>query len=70
MLHAFADNAQKHKIEALLHHKSTPGTVNFGSPYVRSGVFANSHGMVIGDRCTAIEIENIYEALGFLEQHD
>jgi len=70
VLHAFAEKNQIEEVESLLELKSIPGTVNFGSPYVHSGVFANSNGMVIGDRSTALEIENIYEALGFLTEHE
>lgn len=65
VLHAFASQKDIEEVESLLQLKTVPATVNFGNPYVRSGVFANSHGMIIGDRSTAVEIENIYEALGF-----
>lgn len=70
VIHAFATPEQIQEVEALLGVKCTKGTVNFGSPYVRSGIIANSHGMIIGEASTGIEIENIYEALGFLENHD
>ncbi len=65
VLHAFASKKDIEEIEDLLQIKTVPATVNFGNPYVRSGMFANSYGMVIGDKSTAVEIENIYEALGF-----
>ncbi len=68
VIHAFATAEQIKEVEALLGIKCTKGTVNFGSPYVRSGVLANANGMVIGDSSTGIEIENIYEVLGFLKK--
>lgn len=67
-IHAFATKEQIIEVEHLLGIRCTRATVNFGSPYVRSGVIANSHGMVIGDASSGIEIENIYEAFGFLEK--
>jgi translation initiation factor 6 len=67
VLHAFAEEKQIKKIQKLLGLQTVEGTVNFGTPYVASGVFANSHGMIMGDTSTALEIENIYEALGFLD---
>lgn len=68
VIHAFATLEQIKEVEDLLGVPCTKGTVNFGSPYLRSGLFVNSHGMVAGDASTGIEIENIYEALGFMEQ--
>lgn len=67
-IHAFATKEQIIEVESLLGIRCTRATANFGSPYIRSSVIANSHGMVIGDVSTGIEFENIYEALGFLEK--
>ncbi len=68
VIHAFAAPEQVREVESLLQVKTTGATVNFGNPHVRSGLLANSHGMVIGDTSTGVEIENIYEAFGFLEK--
>lgn len=68
VIHAFATQEQIKEVEDLLGVPCIKGTVNFGSPLVHSGVLANSNGMVIGNASTGIEIENIYEALGFLEE--
>ncbi len=68
IIHAFATQEQIREVEALLCLPCTKATVNFGSPYVRSGILTNSYGMVIGDASTGIEIENIYEALGFMKK--
>ncbi|RLG50289.1 MAG: translation initiation factor IF-6 [Thermoproteota archaeon] len=40
-------------------------TVNSGSPYVRLGVVANSHGVIVGSETTSIELEEILSALNF-----
>ncbi len=39
------------------------GTVNMGSPYVRSGLIANTHGFLAGLRTTGLELQRIYEIL-------
>ena len=53
-------------IEDLFHIKLTQGTVNIGTPQIRSGLFCNSHGFVIGEVSSGPEIINIDEALGFI----
>ncbi len=42
-----------------------PATVNSGSPYIRLGVVANSHGVIVGSETTSIELEEILSALNF-----
>ena len=44
-------------------------TVNHGSPYVNSGIIANSHGFIVGDKTTGPEIARIDEALGFIKTY-
>ena len=41
------------------------GSVNFGFPFVKSGLVANSNGYVAGRRTTGIELGRIDDALGF-----
>jgi len=55
-------------LEKSLKIKVTKGTVNFGSPYVSSGIVCNSHGFVVGDMSGGPEIQNVDIALGFLEE--
>ena len=43
------------------------GSVNMGSPYVRSGIIANKNGFIIGNTSGGPEITNADESLGFLE---
>ena len=42
------------------------GTVNYGSPYVRSGLIANSKDFATSIQSTGPELGNITESLGFL----
>jgi translation initiation factor 6 len=56
------------KLQELFGVTCFKGTLNFGSPNIRSGMIINSNGFVIGDMSTGIEITDIDEALGFLEQ--
>ncbi len=44
----------------------TTGTMNFGTPYVGSGIVCNSNGLIVGDFSGGPEIQNADEALGFL----
>ena len=56
------------EVESLLGIPVEKGTVNVGSPYLRSAVLCNDHGLVVGDALTGIEIEQLYESLGFLNK--
>ncbi len=42
------------------------GTVNFGTPFIASGLVANSKGAITGTKTTGIEMARIKEALGFI----
>ncbi|MBT3720732.1 translation initiation factor IF-6 [archaeon] len=46
----------------------TKATVNFGSPYVSSGIVCNSNGFLVGDLSGGPEIHNVDIGLGFLEE--
>jgi len=46
---------------------AVPGSVNMGSPYVRSGIICNVNGFIIGSNSGGPEITNADEALGFLD---
>lgn len=53
-------------MEKLLNIKIYKGTVNMGSPYVKSGLVANKNGFLIGGFSSGPETANIDEYLGFL----
>lgn len=46
---------------------ATPGSINMGSPYVRSGIICNVNGFIVGSNSGGPEITNADEALGFLD---
>lgn len=52
--------------EAVLGVEGDIGSVNFGSPYVHSGLLANSRDVLIGPNTTGPETQRIQDALGFL----
>ena len=54
------------KISDIFGVKGDAGSVNFGFPFVKSGIIANSYGYITGFRTTGIELGRIDEALGFL----
>lgn len=45
----------------------TLGTVNMGSPYIKSGILLGEKGFLIGNTSGGPEIKNADEALGFIE---
>ncbi len=59
---------EKKFLEDNLKIKITTGTVNFGSPYISSGLICNFNGFIIGDMSGGPEIQNADIALGFLEE--
>lgn len=59
---------KKHEIKILedvLNVELGLGTVSFGSPFVRSGIIANSKGFVVSETSSGPEIGRISESLGF-----
>lgn len=54
-------------IESTFSVESTPGSINMGSPYVRSGIICNDNGFIVGSDSGGPEITNADNALGFLE---
>lgn len=57
---------QLDKIEDILKVKGLCGTVNYGFPFVKSGVITNSNGYIAGIRTSGIELGRIEDALGFV----
>jgi translation initiation factor 6 len=57
-------------IEKAFKVQATPGSVNMGSPFVKSGCVANSHGFIMGSASGGPELANADEALGFLEDDE
>jgi len=53
------------RISEIFGVKGDASSVNFGFPFVRSGIIANSNGYVTGLRTSGIELGRIDEALGF-----
>ncbi|MEK6856630.1 MAG: translation initiation factor IF-6 [Nanoarchaeota archaeon] len=64
LLHRDATNATK--ISSFLDLPTNIGTVNFGSPYVRSGLIVNCNGYIVGAETTGPETQRIDETLGFI----
>ncbi|OYT27346.1 MAG: translation initiation factor 6 [Candidatus Altiarchaeales archaeon ex4484_96] len=57
-----------HELSDLFKVSGNVGSVNFGIPYIKSGIIANSRGYLVGSKTTGIEIGRIDEALGFLDE--
>jgi translation initiation factor 6 len=61
------DDELKH-VEEILGVEGTNSSVNMGFPFPAYGVVANSHGYVVGDKTSGIELMRIQRGLGFTEK--
>jgi len=66
LVHPKVKEDEKKLIEETLQVKVDIGTVNFGSPFVKSGIIANSKGLVVSEACSGPELGRITETLGFV----
>ncbi len=55
------------RLERLFNISITTGSINMGSPYIRSGIILSKKGFIIGATSGGPEITNADEALGFIE---
>ncbi|MEM2917910.1 MAG: translation initiation factor IF-6 [Candidatus Altiarchaeota archaeon] len=63
--HWNAENEIK-ELEEIFKVPGSVSTVNFGFPFPRAGIIANSNGYIVGKTTSGIELGRIDEALGFL----
>lgn len=66
MVHKEATEKELKLIKKTLGVEPAVCTVNFGTPWVKSGVIANAKGFLIGDKSSGPEIARADEVLGFL----
>jgi translation initiation factor 6 len=65
LAHAETTADELKEIEKILKVPGKEGTINFGFPFIGSGLIANSHGYITGMRTSGIELGAIDDALGF-----
>jgi translation initiation factor 6 len=65
--HRDITDEEKSVVEELLNISLEPGTVNFGNPYIRSGLLANTNGFIVGSLSSGPELTFVDESLGFLK---
>jgi translation initiation factor 6 len=63
LIHRAAQDFEVEMVSSTLQVPVTRGTVSMGSGFVKSGIAANDHGMVVGDTSGGPEIVNAEEAL-------
>ncbi len=68
LLHRNASEDELAAVEDALGVDGDVGTVNFGTPFVHSGVLATTEQLLLGNDTTGPEVQRVQEALGFLEQ--
>ncbi|MDY6762097.1 MAG: translation initiation factor IF-6 [Candidatus Nanohaloarchaea archaeon] len=66
LLHRDASEAEAEAVEDALDVDADVGTVNFGTPFVHSGVLAADGTVLVGDDTTGPELQRVQEALGLL----
>ena len=65
LVHPNIREKEKLLLEKVLGVNSFIGSVSFGSPFVKSGIIANSKGAVVSGRSSGVELGHIAEAFGF-----
>ncbi len=66
VISAYASEEEYDHVKGILKVEGDIATVNYGSPYVRSGIIANENSLVVGENTTPIEMGRIAESLGFV----
>ncbi len=66
IISAYAEEEEYNLIKEVLKVDGDIGTVNYGSPFVASGIIANSKGALVGEHSTPIEIGRIAESLNLM----
>jgi len=62
LIHIGASGEEKREVEKMLGISLERTTVNFGNPYVSSGLILNSKGLIMGEPTTTIEVMQIQDA--------
>ncbi len=66
LVHKWATAKEKKLIEKILEVNVSPASVNFGNPWVKSGLIANSNGFLAGDQTSGPELGLISQTLGIM----
>jgi translation initiation factor 6 len=62
LIHIYASDSEKKEAERVLGVSLERTTVNFGNPYLRSGIILNSNGLIMGEPTTTVEVMQIQDA--------
>lgn len=66
LVHKWVTEKEKELIEKTLDVNVSPGSVNFGNPWVKSGLVVNSNGFLVGDQTTGPELGLMSQIFGFV----
>ncbi len=66
LISAYATEDEYSVVRDILGVSGDIGTVNYGSPFVSSGILVNDLSLVLGDDTTPVEMARAVESLGFL----
>lgn len=65
LCHPKSTDEELDELEDVLDVPADIGTINYGGPLVGSGLIANDHGYIVGERTTGPELGRIDSALGY-----
>jgi translation initiation factor 6 len=65
LLHTDAMTAEINAVSSLLAIECETGTVNFGNPFIKSGVVCNKNGLIIGSQSGGPEMQYIAQVLKY-----
>lgn len=65
--HNELNNEELKELEGIFKVKGINGTVNMGSIFVGLGIIANSHGYIVGDNTSGVEVNRIEDALDLIK---
>jgi translation initiation factor 6 len=66
LVNKWVTKKEKKLIERILDVPVSPGSVNFGNPWVKSGLILNSNGFLAGDQTSGPELGIASETFGFV----
>ncbi|MEE9322992.1 MAG: translation initiation factor IF-6 [Candidatus Aenigmarchaeota archaeon] len=66
LVHKWITEKERKFIEKILGVTVSPGSVNFGNPWIKSGMIVNSNGFLSGDQTSGPELGLASETFGFV----
>lgn len=66
LVHNEANDEDLKLLKKMVEEELLTGSINFGNPFVRSGIIVNNNGLVIGSKSTGVEVADAEQAFGIV----